>query len=102
MTRQKPVELMRLYYGECSEFHICAECCNFVSYYAGNRKIFKCKAYGITCSTRSDWAKRWPACGMFNKHVNYPIVSDSAKRIFSRCGIAKDQTEQIDGQIEMD
>ena len=102
MAKQKPVELMRFYYGERSGLHICGECCNFVSYSAGNRKLFKCKAYGVTCSNRSDWAKKWAACGLFDKPVSGPVISDSAKRIFSRCGIAKDPQEQIEGQTEME
>ncbi len=102
MTKQKPVELMRFYYGECTVFHICAECCNFVSHSAGRRKLFKCKAYGVTHSNRSDWSKKWSACGLFDKPVSGPVISDSAKRIFSRCGIAKDQYEQVEGQIELE
>lgn len=99
MEKRKPIELMLSRYGEGPQSHTCKECCNFISYCAGARTIFKCKAYGITCSNRSDWAKRWISCGLFGRQVSGQAVSDVVKRAFYRHGTAQDQ---IEGQTEME
>lgn len=103
MAKSKPIELMHFYFGVKGGIDCCGTCCNLVVIASGNKKFRKCKAYGATCSNESDFAKRWKACGLYGKEVQYQMISDSAKRIFSRCGIVKDaETEsdaQIDGQV---
>ena len=52
--------------------------------------------------TKADWAKRWPACGLYGKPVHQQTVSDTAKQIFARIGIAKEDNSPIEGQISME
>lgn len=92
MTKPKPIEYMHYYYGIANGMHLCCECCNFVTTKAGGKTIRKCRAYGVTCSCRSDWAKKWSACGLFGKPIDHQIVSDTAKRMFTRLY----QPEQIE------
>lgn len=100
MAKSKPIELMHLYFGVKGGMDCCGTCCNLVVINAGNKKFRKCKAYGTTCSSKSDFAKRWEACGLYGKEVHGQIVSDTAKRIFSRCGIAKDEAGELETQID--
>lgn len=64
--------------------------------------VRKCKAYGATCSTKSDWAKRWEACGLFGKEVSGQVVSDAAKRMFPRIGVCDFKISDLDGQQKME
>lgn len=84
MARIKPIEYMHYYYGVASGEKLCGECCNLVTLKAGDKTLKKCRAYGVTCSCGSDWAKKWDACGLFGKQIDHQIVSDTAKRMFSR------------------
>ena len=45
----------------------CGTCSNFVSGRYHTRTLRKCSVYGLTHSEASDWAKRWEACGCYNK-----------------------------------
>lgn len=103
MAHCKPIELMHLYFGVKEGADHCGTCCNLVTISAGGKRFRKCKAYGATCSSKSDFAKKWEACGLYNREVRYQMISDTAKRIFARCGIVKEYDNksgiQIDGQI---
>ena len=99
--KQKPFELMRLYFGEKDE--CCGTCCNLREFRYNSKKVRKCIAYGGLHSQKADWAKRWPACGLYGKTVPQQMISDTAKQIFSRIGIRYDDWEfQVDGQIRME
>lgn len=64
-------QLMQKEFGNCPG-HVCGECSNLVK---GDWNHTKCKVYGVTSSQASDWAKRWLACGMFNKtYTGRPII----------------------------
>ena len=102
MAKRKPVELMRRLYGGCPGCHICAECCNFTVIHAGRKKLFKCKAYGVTCSSASDWAKRWEPCGLFGKPADRPMVTTGQKMAFAKAERPVESRPQIEGQIEME
>lgn len=65
----KKIALMRQEFGLC-DGHTCGECSNLIRQSVGNRAVFKCKVYGNTASTASDWAKWYLACGLFNKSWN--------------------------------
>lgn len=45
----------------------CRDCPHLLTYEHGRRRWFKCSIYGTSPSTASDWAKKWPACGLFDK-----------------------------------
>ena len=102
MAKRKPVELMRRLYGVCPGCHICAECCNFTVIHAGRKKLFKCKAYGVTCSSASDWAKSWEPCGLFGKPADRPMVTTGQRMAFARAERPVESRPQIEGQIEME
>ena len=73
MTLRK-IDLMHNEFGRY-EARICAECENMVTISYRGKKLRKCKVYGVTHSEASDWAKRWTACGMFNKaYSGRPII----------------------------
>ena len=73
MTLRK-IDLMHHEFGRY-ESHICAECENIVTIWYRDKKIRKCKVYGVPLSEASDWTKRWTACGMFKKsYSGRPII----------------------------
>lgn len=99
MEKHKPIEIMHRYFGVGSDGKCCGTCCNLVEIQTGNKKVRKCRAYGVTCSARSDWAKKWIACGLYGKEVQQESVSDTAKQMFSRIGIGN---FAIDRQMVME
>lgn len=103
MGKQKPIELMRCYFGT-SDGNTCGNCCNMRTVQYNSRRLRKCVAYGGFHSSKADWVKRWPACGLYGKLVSQQMVSDTAKQIFSRIGIRKEQEidSQIDGQMRLE
>lgn len=79
----------------------CGTCCNLWEVQYNDRRLRKCVAYGGFHSRKADWAKRWPACGLYGKPVYTQMVSNVAKQTFSRIGI-RHNTIQLDGQMEME
>ena len=70
----RKLDLMHRMFGVC-DGHLCGECRNLVVEEYHGRTYRKCKVYGQTNSEASDWAKRWLACGMFNKrYTGGPII----------------------------
>lgn len=65
----RKIDLMHKFFGIC-EGHTCGECSNLVEGTYRSKLLRKCKVYGLTHSAASDWAKRYLACGMFNKEYN--------------------------------
>lgn len=100
--KQKPIELMHRYFGEKGGMDCCGTCCNLRVYQYNSKKVRKCIAYGGLHSTKADWAKRWPACGLYGKPVYTQMVSTVAKQTFSRIGICPDDTAPLDGQMELE
>lgn len=99
--KQKPIELMHYSFGT-SAGNQCGSCCNLKEYQYNSKRVRKCIAYGGLHSTKADWAKRWPACGLYGTPVTYQVVSDTAKRTFARIGICKDESGPIEGQIGLE
>ena len=62
----RKIDLMHRCVGKCPG-HACRECSNLVEGRYHDKILRKCKVYGLTHSEASDWAKRWEACGQFNK-----------------------------------
>lgn len=77
--------------------HICGECSNFVRVKYRGKILQKCKVYGMTHSTASDWAKRYPACGMFNHNYTGVDVIKLSKQ-FKR----QDYKQPLDGQLVLE
>lgn len=61
------------------------------------RRVYKCKAYGDSCADSTDWAKSWPACGLYGQPLpkgHVPLIDrlKYSKRVDNR---------PVEGQISM-
>ena len=89
-------KLMYRFFG-VNTGHICGECNNFHLYNYRGKTYRKCQVYGVTHSEASDWAKKYYACGMFNKEYNNkPIIT------LVHCCIKKETIKPIEGQLTME
>ena len=95
----RKIDLMHRKFGIC-EGHTCRECSNLEHIHANNRPLSKCKVYGITQSSASDWAQRWQACGMFNKPWSMHPIIRTVKP--TRRDPEEMQRIPIDGQMAME
>ena len=98
-SKSRPVDLMRRAFGTGPDEKTCGDCCNLIAVMAGNKRFFKCRAYGATCSNASDWRKKWPTCGMFGKFAQEPIITFAMKQIFAK---SEKPDRPLDGQIAME
>ena len=90
----RKLDLMHQKFGECN--HLCGECENLISGKYHGKTLRKCKVYGLTHSEASDWAKRWPACGMFNhKYDGQPIIE------LLKNGKQNEIEKPLEGQISL-
>ena len=88
--------LMYRQFGHC-DGHTCGECSNLVEGRYHDKILRKCKVYGMTHSEASDWAKRWLACGMFNKTYTGGPIIQLVRRNTNRPPEAPE--EPLDGQM---
>jgi len=91
MSIIKKIEAMHKQYG-ITDGKKCGDCVNLIERQYGN-KYFKCAVYGMSCSTSTDWAKKYQACGMFNVEV----TPDKHRAI----SIRVPENEIMDGQIKI-
>lgn len=94
----RKIDLMHKVFGKTGGMHICKECSNFVQGQYHDRILRKCKVYGLTHSQASDWAKRYEACGMFNKEWKGHDIIELVKR----GGVQPKDVIPLDGQIAFD
>ena len=94
MTGDRKIAAMHREYGKDTA-HRCADCTNFCIYATTSHTRYKCAAYGDSCSSATDWAKRWTACGLYGK----PIAADYVP-IIKRLLCTKPQEKPLDGQLE--
>ena len=88
----RKIDLMHRMFGKC-EGHKCGECSNMVEHQYD--KVYrKCTVYGVSSSEATDWAKRWTACGMFNREYRFGEVV----RLVGRAGKEKGPEEPMEGQ----
>ena len=92
MATLKKIEAMHKQFGAL-EGKKCGDCSNLTERQY-DHKYFKCAVYGMSHSTSSDWAKRWTACGMFNKEC-----VPNRNRVLS---VPEIDNKPMDGQINMD
>lgn len=59
----------------------CGECPNLVCGRYRSKILKKCRAYGLTHSQASDWAKRWTACGLFGREYTGRDVIELTDRV---------------------
>lgn len=92
MVNRKIVAMHREYGQDAA--HRCAGCPNLCIYATSSYTRHKCKAYGDSCSSATDWAKRWTACGLYGK----PIAAAHVPLI-KRLKPAKQQEKPLDEQL---
>lgn len=96
MKKLKKHDAMYAAYGYDSN-HLCRDCCNFTIVGAGARRVSKCRAYGVTASSATDWNGYRAACGLFGKEFcrgESIMKSPQAKFTGMPCG------EQIELEVE--
>lgn len=99
MPATRKIDLMHKHFGRCPG-HTCGECSNLQEH-RYDKVYRKCTVYGISASEATDWAKRWEACGIFNKEYRgEPIVRPVGRG--SNGKREKEPEQPIDGQIEME
>ena len=86
--------LMRLRFGECPGKK-CGECSNLIECMY-DKKYFKCRHYSLSSSEASDWRKKWPACGLFDKEYN----GLDGVWFVKHAPRPKDEIPECEGQIE--
>lgn len=69
--------------------HTCKECKNCVIAWRGKRIVYKCRSYGISASSATDWNAANIACRNFDRTPPRIPVSHSVKN------------EEIDGQMNI-
>lgn len=76
----------------------CAGCQQLVCYEArSGRRWYKCQAYGESAAESTDWAKSWPACGLYGQPVD-----KGRTPLLERLKHAKrPDNKPIEGQISM-
>lgn len=96
MSALRKIDRMHALFG-LQDGHTCGECSNFVRGKYRGMMIQKCKVYGMTHSTASDWAKRYPACGMFNHNYTGVDVIRLSKQFKKQ-----DDEHPLDGQLVLE
>lgn len=88
----KPIEAIYRLYGAV-DGKTCGEC-SHIECHRYDKNYYKCSVYGISRSEATDWAKRWTACGMFNKEVaNVLPVKDWLRACVRKPVQSEGQTE---------
>lgn len=95
----RKIDLMHRQFGKC-EGHTCGECNNLREGRYHDKILRKCKVYGMTHSEASDWAKRWLACGLFNKPWDGKPIMQLVRPI--RKDKEEMQNTPLEGQISME
>ena len=93
----KKINAMRVRYGSAEG--VCGTCPHFLRYLYHDKRLLKCKAYGLTHSEATDWRVSYPACGLKDKELpeDFTPVFDLVKG--KRAYVPLDQ---LDGQVGMD
>lgn len=95
MTDRK-IAAMHKVFGK-SPGRICDGCPALLCKHGHGRRYYKCYCYGDSASAATDWAKSWPACGLWGKAIQKGHVA-----LIERLKHAKrPDNEPVDGQISM-
>ena len=90
----RKIDLMHQMFGTADGK--CGECDHLIEGRYHDRMLRKCEIYGLTHSEASDWAKRWKACGLFNKETNH-------ENVIRLVGAERSQpTGPLEGQIGLE
>lgn len=67
--------------GGMNRHHTCRECCNLIQQERGKKRIYKCRAYGITEGHDTDWPAHVMACRFFGTDgPNVPLINQQPKK----------------------
>lgn len=94
----RKIALMHKFFGIC-DGHTCGECSDLVEEPYHGKMYRKCKVYGQSNSEATDWAKRYLACGMFNKPYKGPRFVERVKP--TRTNQEEAQRIELEGQISL-
>lgn len=94
----RKIEAMHRLFGVEPE-HKCGECSNLISERYHDKTYRKCKVYGVTNSEASDWAKKYEACGLFNKESEHHDVIHAVTYLIRGSGCKVVDEQPLDGQI---
>lgn len=89
----KKISLMHQIYGR--EMGKCGDCTNLEECQGHQKVYYKCRLYGDSNSSATDWVKGWQACGMKNKEPKgrQPIFRGALKK--------KAPDHQVPGQMNL-
>ena len=93
----RKIDLMHREFGKMYG-NTCGECSNLTEH-RYDKRYYKCKVYGCTSSEASDWAKKWLACGMFNRSWGDKPIMRLVRP--TRKDKEEMQNAPIDGQISL-
>ena len=60
----KKIAAMHAEHGAVANLQ-CGGCRNLISAPGNTINVHKCKMYGVSKSSATDWRKKWAACGLF-------------------------------------
>lgn len=95
MKYRRKIDAMHDYFG-VDEEHTCKHCKNLLKLCYRDDVYYKCKAYGVTPSTASDFRQKWTACGLFNKKYTGTPLIEVVKH-----EPRPSENVQIEGQMEL-
>lgn len=90
---KRKITAMHREFGEDGT-HKCKDCPHLRTFQIGKRRVYKCAAYGISCSQATDWRKNWTACGMYGKPL-----PDFHVPIMVQLKCTRRQEKPLDGQV---
>ena len=92
----RKIAAMHQVFGK-SPGHICTDCPALLCKEGHGRRYYKCYCYGDSASTATDWAKSWPACGLWGQAIRRGHVA-----LINRLKHDKRANDKpIEGQISM-
>lgn len=95
----RKIDLMHRQFGK-REGHTCGMCGHLLHGRYHDKVYRKCEVYGMTHSEASDWAKKWTACGMFNRAYTGRSIIELVRPEKKTGDIAADYP--IEGQMKME
>lgn len=89
----RKLELMHFYFGKGEGQ--CKDCSHLQAGRYHDKMLRKCDVYGMTHSEASDWALKYPACGMKNKQWS---GGNMIRFVTPSNGVSKAPEEPLEGQ----
>lgn len=94
MNVVRKLELMHRQFGK-TPGKTCGTCSNLSAHFY-DKTYYKCRVYGSSASEATDWAKRWEACGCYNKDWSGGKIKELVKH-----APRKEPRSEIEGQISL-